>query len=366
MDARAIARRVRRGRPRASVRPRASGQRRDVHLPQRRLGIFQDLARAWYETSDVFAFIERATETLAPATVDSVGVAGLMDLLRCRGCWSLAARYAYLFGVDRGAVDFDVPEYATFERLGEALDACFRETVASAAKDASDFGLYTLAEDIEEEERSVSVREGAKQKHRPSGMLRPARHEPRHWPRPWIRSRPTAPRPPHERRERPRTLCTSAGRDRARRLRGGRRRVSRREEIKSAATRRLRSSDASLSESLDLGDRPTALETFVSAAVDGFFDNDLFHATRLFMANARGLVRSRRPRVRSFVPPDDRRRERQTNSVALYPRLGLVLYGSEQAAVKACVGMKPRPGPRRSTRPPPATKIPTGHAHRPR
>ena len=236
-----------------------------------------------------------------------------------------------------------VPEYATFERLGEALDACFRETVASAAKDASDFGLYTLAEDVEDEERSVSVREGAKQKHWPSGCLRPARHEPRRVARPWIRSPPTAPRPPHERRERPRTLCTSAGRDRARRLRGGRRR--RRVAKRSSRRRvRLRSSDASLAESLDLGDRPTALETFVSAAVDGFFDNDLFHATRLFMANARGsfglgvtcsLDSSRQMIVAA---------RGQTNSVALYPRLGLVLYGSEQAAVKACVGMKPPPG----------------------
>jgi len=305
---------------------------------------FFKIGSAWYETSDVFAFIERATETLAPATVDSVGVAGLMDLLRCRGCWSLAARYAYLFGVDRGAVDFDVPEYATFERLGEALDACFRETVASAAKDASDFGLYTLAEDIEEEERSVSVREGAKQKHRPSGM-----------------PSPRAPRTPSRRAsvDSVTSDCSTASTRTTRKTTdpmylGGTRpgeeaswwqtAASRREEIKSAATRMLRSSDASLAESLDLGDGPTALETFVSAAVDGFFDNVLFHATRLFMANARGsfglgvtcsLDSSRQMIVAA---------RGQTNSVALYPRLGLVLYGSEQAAVKACVGMKPPPG----------------------
>jgi Ca2+-binding EF-hand superfamily protein len=313
---------------------------------------FFKIGSAWYETGDVFSFIERATETPAPATVDSVGVAGLMDLLRCRGCWSLAARYAYLFGVDRGVIDFEVPEYATFERVGEALDACFRETVASAEKDASVFGLYTLAEDVEHEDGSgagvdlsnVDVSVGGRMKSWPSGM-----------------SSPRTPRTPSRRMsvDSMTSDCSATSTRTTRKTTdpmylGGTRpgeeatwwqiAAARREEIKAAATRRLRSSDASLAASLDLGEGPTALETFVSAAVDGFFDNDLFHATRLFLASARGsfglgvtcsLDSSRQMIVAA---------RGQTNSVALYPRLGLVLYGSEQAAVKACVGMQPPPG----------------------
>ena len=122
---------------------------------------------------------------------------------------------------------------------------------------------------------------------------------------------------------------------------------------------------ASLAESLDLGDGPTALETFVSAAVDGFFDNDLFHATRLFMANARGSF--------GLGVTCSLDSSRQMIVAARADQLGGAVPAPGSGAVRVRTGGgegvrgdgNPRPGPRRSTRPPPATRIRTGHAHRP-
>ena len=52
---------------------------------------------------------------------DSAAVAGLMDLLRCQGCWYLSARYGFLFGSTRPTLDYEVPDVAAFEGLA----ACF-------------------------------------------------------------------------------------------------------------------------------------------------------------------------------------------------------------------------------------------------
>lgn len=86
------------------------------------------------------------------------------------------------------------------------------------------------------------------------------------------------------------------------------------------------------------------LQQMVRCAIDAFFDNDLLQATRLFMARARGSfglcitcsVDAHRQMILAAGG--------QSMSVAFYPRTGVVLYASEQAAVKAAVGVcAPRP-----------------------
>ena len=51
-----------------------------------------------YPLEDVFAILERVLHQKPSATVDSMGVAGLLDLLRTKGMWFQSVRYAYLVG----------------------------------------------------------------------------------------------------------------------------------------------------------------------------------------------------------------------------------------------------------------------------
>jgi len=51
-----------------------------------------------YPLEDVFTILEKILHRKPPATVDSQGVAGLLDLLRTKGMWYQSVRYAYLAG----------------------------------------------------------------------------------------------------------------------------------------------------------------------------------------------------------------------------------------------------------------------------
>jgi hypothetical protein len=84
------------------------------------------------------------------------------------------------------------------------------------------------------------------------------------------------------------------------------------------------------------------LVSFVNKDVDAFFDHDLLAAVRLFLAGAKGsfglCITCSLDADRQLVVGA----RGQTISVAFYPSSGLVLWGSEQAAVKAAlIGEKP-------------------------
>ena len=92
------------------------------------------------------------------------------------------------------------------------------------------------------------------------------------------------------------------------------------------------------SEILTLKDRDA--RHMAEAAINAFFDNDLLYATQLFMRKAKGsfglcVTCSADARRQLIVAARG-----QTMSVAFYPKTGMVLYGSEQAAMKAAVGVK--------------------------
>jgi len=76
------------------------------------------------------------------------------------------------------------------------------------------------------------------------------------------------------------------------------------------------------------------LDQFVKAAVDAFFDNDLFNTTRVFLENAKGsfglCVTTSLDAHRQVAMAA----KGQTLCIAFYPRKGMICYGSEQAAVK--------------------------------
>lgn len=94
-----------------------------------------------------------------------------------------------------------------------------------------------------------------------------------------------------------------------------------------------------LSSLLDLDDGDQ--HNFAEQVIAAFFNNDLFWAARLFLSQAKGsfglCVTSSLDSNRQIVVGA----RGQTMSVAFYPRTGLVLYGSEQAAVKAGIGTAP-------------------------
>jgi len=78
-----------------------------------------------------------------------------------------------------------------------------------------------------------------------------------------------------------------------------------------------------------------SLYSFVNVTVDAFFDNDLLHTTKTFLANAKGsfglCISSSLDAHRQICLAA----RGQTMSIAFYPTKGLICYGSEQAAVKA-------------------------------
>ncbi|KAK3270697.1 hypothetical protein CYMTET_20918 [Cymbomonas tetramitiformis] len=93
-----------------------------------------------------------------------------------------------------------------------------------------------------------------------------------------------------------------------------------------------------------------SLDRFIECAVDAFFDNDLLHATRFFLQQAKGsfgLV------VSCSLEADKEvivAAQGQTMSVAFYPHAGLVLFGSELAATKAALLLESHHGRRSSRR----------------
>ena len=67
-----------------------------------------------------------------PATVDSAAVAGVMDLLRCKGSWFHAVRFAFLMegGVNHGEItnlEYPVPKMADFQKLADAFQVNLRD-----------------------------------------------------------------------------------------------------------------------------------------------------------------------------------------------------------------------------------------------
>jgi len=83
----------------------------------------------------------------------------------------------------------------------------------------------------------------------------------------------------------------------------------------------------------------SSLFSFCLAAIDAFYDNDLFMTMKTFLSSAKGSFGL------CFTSSLDASRQiclaarGQTMSLAFYPSKGLVCYGSEQAAVKAGINV---------------------------
>lgn len=86
----------------------------------------------YYDTSEVQAFLVKATGCPMPASVDSCAVAGMIDLLRTQGCWALSARYAICFATDAVDPANDFAEYPTlveYNEVAKVFEKCLSDFV---------------------------------------------------------------------------------------------------------------------------------------------------------------------------------------------------------------------------------------------
>jgi len=230
---------------------------------------FYELNDKVYELDTVQNFIEHATETKMPAVVDSAAIAGMIDLIRCKGCFGLSVRYAICLGlptcqIPENSEGFHLPSYRQYEIIGEIFEECL--------KDFQNENTFTLEV---------------------------------------IGSRPDM-----------------------------------RETLARKATAKLNASEhRSAMQPLNLfignEESGSGMYTFAKTTIAGFFDNDLLNTVKIFLAHAKGsfglCVTSSLDSHRQICLAA----RGQTISVAFHPQTHLILYGSEQAAVKAGLGVDP-------------------------
>lgn len=83
-----------------------------------------------YEVGDVIAWLATVLHQPAPAMVDSMGVAGMIDILRCQGSFPLAARYVLAMGRRQSTMDIDkfkFPTRSQFESVGAIFEKCWND-----------------------------------------------------------------------------------------------------------------------------------------------------------------------------------------------------------------------------------------------
>jgi len=235
---------------------------------------FYKVSGRYYDTGSIQKFLVKTLQVPLPSTVDSVAVAGMMDLLRVQGSFALSARYAICVkmenakGVDIFETDtillFKPEHYETIGKLFEKqLDKLVEESETKTLEAISSSPAFRSKLVFNVKESLLSLSEGNNKGHRSSSAL------------------------------------------------------------------------SVLAEFVSLDVEDTDLSLFVNSTIDAFFDNDLLHSMRIFLENAKGsfgiCVTSTLDAHRQVVFAA----KGQTMSIAFYPRKGMVCYGSEQAAVKA-------------------------------
>ena len=233
---------------------------------------FYELNDRVYEIDTVQKFLEQATETPMPAVVDSAAIAGMIDLIRCKGCFGLSVRYAVCLGmptsqIPENAGAIHLPSYYQCEAVGKVFEEALREF---------------------QNENTYSLE--------------------------FIRSSPDL-----------------------------------RENLIQRAIEKLNNDLQQVERSvmqpfnLFIGNEETGagMSTFVRVTISSFFENDLLNTVKIFLSHAKGSFGL------CVVSSLDSHRQMclaargQTMSIAFYPKTNLILYGSEQAAVKAGMGVEP-------------------------
>jgi len=227
---------------------------------------FYDLNGKTYDLEVIQKWLPIATGNKLPAMVDSVCIAGFVDLIRCQGCFSLSARYAICLGMPTSRILGDpvaanLPSLEDYEAIGVLFETELDEMLEAGNT------VESISSDVNK--RRVLV----------SKVTAKLLREPR-------------------------------------------------------KTRYIFSRSSRQSDEEHGGE---GLRLFAVVTIDAFFDNDLLNTTKIFLANASGsfglCITSSLDAHRQLCLAA----RGQTLSIALYPKKGIVCFGSEQAAVK--VGM---------------------------
>ena len=240
----------------------------------------------YYDVEVVQQWLEKVLDTRMPATVDSAAIAGVIDLLRTQGSFALSVRYALCLTLSSCKVEEDpavsYPSMKEYEEISKTFENALNEQLEiNECENKNVNGLEYISSC--EEKRAELVGTVVKSLRTNLEVL------------------PTS-KKTNVLGESSRGKCTAMGR---------------------------------LGKFISSDEEDTDLSNFVQAVVDAFFDNDLLHSTRLFLNDSKGsfglMIASSLDAHRQtcFAARG------QTLSIAFYPKKGLILYGSEQAAVKA-------------------------------
>lgn len=229
---------------------------------------FYELNGTSCEFEAVQKWLEIATGTKMPSGVDSAAIAGMVDIIRCKGCFALSVRYVICLGfptskIQENVDDIHLPSWQIYEKLGIVFEDALREY-----QNEFPFPLDLISQD-------PAKREG----------------------------------------------------------------LARKAAVKLTSTE-YQSVLESISRHVGNEELGAGVYKFAVACVNAFFDNDLLQTVKIFMAHSKGsfglCVMSSLDSNRQICLAA----RGQTISVAFYPQKHIILYGSEQAAVKAGMGVE--------------------------
>ncbi|CAJ1922340.1 unnamed protein product [Cylindrotheca closterium] len=248
-----------------------------------------------YDLEAIQRWLSVTTGTPTPAVVDSCAVAGILDLLRAKGCFALSIRYAICFGnFEKGTNSKmaqilsgstsdpnDFPIYSDLEKIGTIFEKVLDDLLAKPELEARGGKKCQSLADIED---SVTARTMLAGK-----------------------------------------ICRSIGT----------RSMSAMKPIASFVDLLQTEYEVNDADEEALDYTSSRLFAFCMMTVNAFFDNDLFQSTKLFLENAKGSFGLS---TSSTLDADHQicfAARGQTLSVSFYPSKGIVCFGSEQAATKA-------------------------------
>ena len=223
-----------------------------------------------------------------PSTGDSCAIAGMVDLMRTKGSFGLSVRYALALGMPgrtmKANSTLGLPNsFAVYQNIGAVFeDALQRHLQKYTASNMTPVQVLAATSNDPHLRDDLAKTVGPLLRNKYKELIQPL-----------VPFHLSAPRPDHD--------------------------------------------DDFDEESGNKDAKDKSLACFAKTTIDAFFDNDLFQTTKVFLSNAHGSFGLCITSTLDAANQMCLAARGQTMSVGFYPKAGLVLYGSEQAAVKAAL-----------------------------
>jgi hypothetical protein len=251
-----------------------------------------------YDIETIREWIAVVTHTPAPAPVDSVAIAGLVDILRTKSCFGLSCRFAATMAMSTSDMTTLIQQHqrrrVVFPSYGywqDTVGTIFEHAVDEYAKAAS-LPVQDIGSDLEKRKELSSIIYDRFVERMESPDLKPL------------------------------LKLLNNG------YNNNNNNNNNNKEYDLEAT----------------NPHHTLLKEFATKVVDAFYDNDLFFAIKTFMDHAKGSFGLSVTSTLDSAKQMCLASRGQTMSVAFYPDKGLVCYGSEAAATKAGMTAECPPG----------------------